>query len=303
MPKNKDKDTVAKTEKKNVDVSEKKKKKKKKDPHKPKVPQSAFLFFSTEKRKEVIAAHPGISFQDIAKTLGEMWKNFTDADKKTYEQSAQRDRLRYKEQMEHYKPPVQQDSSDDDKKTKKRKRKRRDPNEPKGAPSAYILYANSIRDSIKKENPQAQFTDTGRIIGVKWKALSEDEKKPFIEQANILRVIALKQKEEYKRTHPDAYDKDGAPSAKRAKKEKSATTTTTTTTSSVSSTPIKVERLKLSDESESDKEDTDEVKPKVEEADDDDDDDDDDEGENKDSGNKDDDEDEEEEDNKESPSN
>jgi len=303
MPKNKDKDTVAKSEKKNVDVSEKKKKKKKKDPHKPKVPQSAFLFFSTDKRKEVIAAHPGISFQDIAKTLGEMWKNFTDADKKTYEQSAQRDRLRYKEQMEHYKPPVQQDSSDDDKKTKKRKRKRRDPNEPKGAPSAYILYANSIRDSIKKENPQAQFTDTGRIIGVKWKALSENEKKPFIEQAQQLREVALKQKEEYKKSHPDAYDKDGAPSAKRAKKEKATTaTTTTTTTTSVSSTPIKVERLKFSDQSESGEDDADEVKPKVEEADDDDDDDD--EEENKDSGNKDEDEDEEEEeDNKESPSN
>jgi len=285
-----------------VDVSEKKKKKKKKDPHKPKVPQSAFLFFSTDKRKEVIAAHPGISFQDIAKTLGEMWKNFTDADKKTYEQSAQRDRLRYKEQMEHYKPPVQQDSSDDDKKTKKRKRKRRDPNEPKGAPSAYILYANSIRDSIKKENPQAQFTDTGRIIGVKWKALSENEKKPFIEQAQQLREVALKQKEEYKKSHPDAYDKDGAPSAKRAKKEKATTATTTTTTTTSVSTPIKVERLKFSDQSESGEDDADEVKPKVEEADDDDDDDD--EEENKDSGNKDEDEDEEEEeDNKESPSN
>jgi len=179
MPKNKDKDTVAKPEKKNVDASEKKKKKKKKDPNKPKVPQSAFLFFSTDKRKDVIAAYPGITFQDIAKKLGEMWKGFTEADKKPYEQKADRDRLRYKEEMEHYKPPVQQDSSDDDKKTKKRKRKRRDPNEPKGAPSAYILYANSIRESIKKENPTAQFTDTGRIIGVKWKALSEDEKKTF----------------------------------------------------------------------------------------------------------------------------
>jgi len=162
-----------------VDASEKKKKKKKKDPNKPKVPQSAFLFFSTDKRKDVIAAYPGITFQDIAKKLGEMWKGFTEADKKPYEQKADRDRLRYKEEMEHYKPPVQQDSSDDDKKTKKRKRKRRDPNEPKGAPSAYILYANSIRESIKKENPTAQFTDTGRIIGVKWKALSEDEKKTF----------------------------------------------------------------------------------------------------------------------------
>jgi len=97
----------------------KKKKKKKKDPNKPKVPQSAFLFFSTDKRKDVIAAYPGITFQDIAKKLGEMWKGFTEADKKPYEQKADRDRLRYKEEMEHYKPPVQQDSSDDDKKLRK----------------------------------------------------------------------------------------------------------------------------------------------------------------------------------------
>jgi len=60
---------------------------------------------------------------------------------------------------------------------KREKEKKKDPNEPKGAPSAYILFANDAREKVKLENPTAQFTDTGRLIGQKWKALSEDEKK------------------------------------------------------------------------------------------------------------------------------
>jgi len=162
-----------------------------------------------------------------------------------------------------------------------------------------IVLEIALRKKILKHN----LLILVELLALNGKHLVKMKKKPFIEQAQQLREVALKQKEEYKKSHPDAYDKDGAPSAKRAKKEKATTaTTTTTTTTSVSSTPIKVERLKFSDQSESGEDDADEVKPKVEEADDDDEDED--EEENKDSGNKDEDEDEEEEeDNKESPSN
>jgi len=283
MPKTKE--TVLKTERTSVDSSPSKgKKKKKKDPNKPKTPQSAFLFFSSAKRNEVTKTHPGIKFQEVAKILGEMWKGITEADKKPYEQQAQRDRLRYKEEMEHYKPPPAIDSSDDDKKSKKRKR-RKDPNEPKGAPSAYILYANSIREDIKKENPDAQFTDTGRIIGQKWKQLTEEQRKPFNEESEKLRVQATKKKLEYKKAHPESFDKD-APPAKRAKKEKKTADIVTTTTTTLTTTTVQKVAPAEDDESDGDedikkKDDKDDEDEEDEEDNKEDEDDDDDEDDNK----------------------
>jgi len=114
--------TKPKTEKKNADTGTKKKKKKK-DPNKPKTPQSAFLYFSAAKREEVVKGHPGIAFKDIGKLLGEAWRAASDDDKKPYETQAEKDRMRYKKEMETYVPPPNTENSDDDKKKRKRKKK------------------------------------------------------------------------------------------------------------------------------------------------------------------------------------
>jgi len=257
-----------------VDTSPSKKKKKKKDPNKPKTPQSAFLYFSRDKRKEVVTLNPEIKFAEVGKKLGEMWSKMTEADKKDYEFLAQKDRLRYKTEMDNYSPPVAADSDEDDKKSKKRKRKKKDPDEPKGAPSAYILYANSVRDKIKTDNPAARFTDTGRIIGKMWKELSAEEKQPFNDDAQRLRLKSQQEKEDYKKTHKNKDGDTDAPPRKRAKKEKKAPTPPSNTTKSE-------EEVKKSDEA-NDDENTDTEKKKDDKDDDDDSDDDDDDDNDKD---------------------
>lgn len=47
---------------------------------------SAFMFFVSSKRSEVIASNPGIAFADVGRKLGEMWKALTDDDKVVYNQ-------------------------------------------------------------------------------------------------------------------------------------------------------------------------------------------------------------------------
>ncbi|KAI8990876.1 high mobility group box domain-containing protein [Mycotypha africana] len=61
--------------------------------------------------------------------------------------------------------------------------KKKDPNAPKRNLSSYMLFSQSIRPQIVRENPELSAIDTARLIGEKWNALSDKEKKPFVEKA------------------------------------------------------------------------------------------------------------------------
>ena len=54
-------------------------------------------------------------------------------------------------------------------------RKPKDPNAPKKAVSAYLLYSNSVRDAVRAANPTMKVTEIAKLIGAQWKALSEEE--------------------------------------------------------------------------------------------------------------------------------
>jgi len=79
----------------------KKRKKKEKDPNAPKRAMSSYMFFTQDKRAEVLGelqkSRPGakIMVGDVAKKLGEMWKTVTTSDKKKYEDLAAKDKERY----------------------------------------------------------------------------------------------------------------------------------------------------------------------------------------------------------------
>ena len=81
------------------------------------------------------------------------------------------------------------DLVDDSPKKKKRKKKvadissptiskkkaKKDPNKPKQALSAYMVYSNLNRERVKKENPSAKFGDMAKLIAADYKKLSGDE--------------------------------------------------------------------------------------------------------------------------------
>ncbi len=72
--------------------------------------------------------------------------------------------------MEDYVPP---DDLDDDAGGKKKKKK--DPNAPKRNMSAYFLYSNAVRETVRTENPDASFGDIAKIISAQYKELPEKE--------------------------------------------------------------------------------------------------------------------------------
>ncbi|GAX76261.1 hypothetical protein CEUSTIGMA_g3705.t1 [Chlamydomonas eustigma] len=92
----------AKGEKAEAD-GEQKKARKKKDPNAPKGALSAFMYFSNEMRSKVKEENPGIAFGEVGKLLGERWKAATADEKAKFEQMAEKDKDRYKQQMAEYK--------------------------------------------------------------------------------------------------------------------------------------------------------------------------------------------------------
>ncbi|CAO3612755.1 unnamed protein product [Cunninghamella echinulata] len=74
-------------------------------------------------------------------------------------------------------------AKDTKKETKASKRGKKDPSAPKRGLSAYMFFSQANRNKVKEENPDATFGQLGKILGEKWKNMSDDEKKPYAEQA------------------------------------------------------------------------------------------------------------------------
>ncbi|KZT55935.1 HMG-box [Calocera cornea HHB12733] len=72
----------------------------------------------------------------------------------------------------------------------KKEKKEKDPNAPKGAKSPYIIFSQENREAAKEEADGPK--DIMRILGEKWRALSEKDKAPYLAKA-------VKDKQRYER--------------------------------------------------------------------------------------------------------
>ncbi|KAH7441133.1 hypothetical protein KP509_03G026600 [Ceratopteris richardii] len=88
------------------------------------------------------------------------------------------------------------------KKSKKSARVR-DANEPKRPPTAFFLFLEDYRKKFKDENPDSKgVSEVARSAGEKWKAMSEEDKLPFVKKAELLKetyLVLLKQYRESKK--------------------------------------------------------------------------------------------------------
>ncbi|XP_017798537.1 PREDICTED: transcription factor SOX-9-like [Habropoda laboriosa] len=62
--------------------------------------------------------------------------------------------------------------------------------------NAFMVWAQAARKILADQYPQLHNAELSKTLGKLWRVLSDTEKKPFIEQADLLRVI-------HKREHPD----------------------------------------------------------------------------------------------------
>ncbi|KAJ1558154.1 FACT complex subunit ssrp1, partial [Cladochytrium tenue] len=111
-------------------------------------------------------------------------------------------------------PPAAKKARGGDGKAGARKDKKdKDPNAPKRPTTAYIYFTKDVRESIKAEDPAISATDILKEAGVRWKAMSDADKKKYEELAAEDSARYKREVAEYDRTRrsgPSAASKPAA---------------------------------------------------------------------------------------------
>ncbi|KAL1201150.1 High mobility group B protein 7 [Cardamine amara subsp. amara] len=98
-------------------------------------------------------------------------------------------------QAEAKKKPADKKKSSSDEPNSKRIRKAKDEkkssstsNKPKRPLTAFFVFMNDFRKTFKKENPYCNVKDVAKQGGEKWKSLTEEEKKVYLDKAAELKA-------------------------------------------------------------------------------------------------------------------
>ena len=154
----------------------KKKKKKAKDPNKPKRAMVAFMYFSIDQRPEVQKANPTLKIAEISKILGEKWRGMSAAQKAKYDAKAAADKKRYEKEMKAYKPPYK----------------------PKRAMVAFMFFSIEMRPTVQKSNKGMGIADISKVLGAKWRGMSDAEKAPYEKKAQADKIRYEKEMKTFK---------------------------------------------------------------------------------------------------------
>ncbi|XP_068647008.1 high mobility group B protein 7-like isoform X1 [Aristolochia californica] len=96
------------------------------------------------------------------------------------------------------KPPAEskkKSASSEPKKGNKEK-KVKEPNKPKRPPTAFFIFLDDFRKQYKVANPDSKnVSAVAKEGGVKWKSMSEEEKKPYLDKAAELKAEYVKASE------------------------------------------------------------------------------------------------------------
>lgn len=88
----------------------------------------------------------------------------------------------------------------------KRVRKKKPKDAPKSARSGYNFFMKEVRPSIFEQNPEANIQEITKLVAIEWNALTDEQKKPYLEQADVEKKRYAEEMVVYKKTKKDQED-------------------------------------------------------------------------------------------------
>ena len=165
------------------------KKGQKKDPNAPKRPPTAFFLFAATRRQHIKRAAPDAGVTQVAKALGEEWRNLREHEKNEFYAQAETEKKKYEKVKAEYLAMKNANSG------------------PKRSPTSFFLFAKDRRPQIKAEQPEAKVTDVAKILGEEWRGLADNSKRKYQEEAARLKEIYDQEKAKFESRHDkDKYD-------------------------------------------------------------------------------------------------
>ena len=149
----------------------------------PKRPKSAYLYFCDAKRPEVSMRFKKLG--DISKELARLWSETGTEERKTYNEQAAADKIRYENEMTSLGGGTIKKSSSAGKTTRKKATKSTaSPSGKKRGPSAYMLFCAEHRTSIVDENgDRLPLGETTKRLAQMWRECDEEGRARFVTEA------------------------------------------------------------------------------------------------------------------------
>ena len=64
--------------------------------------------------------------------------------------------------------------------------------------NAFMVWSRGQRRKMAQENPKMHNSEISRRLGIDWKLLNDEQKRPFIDEAKRLRSLHMKEHPDYK---------------------------------------------------------------------------------------------------------
>lgn len=147
----------------------------------PKRATTAYINFTQWYREELKKAGRTIpKIGEFGKECAAKWNSMSEEDKTPFLETAARDRDRYKREMAIYKPA-------------------RDSNKPKRPTTAFMLFMADFRKEMAGKEPEGGVSALAKAGGERWRAMSDEDKRRYVEMQNQEKVRYEASMDEYRR--------------------------------------------------------------------------------------------------------
>lgn len=170
---------------------------------KPKNVRSAFFLYVADQKQHLLNERKDLAgnVQEIVKILGERWKASDESVKNRYKDLSIQDKKRYEEEVLKFK--LDGGNPDDLKRKKSKKSLKNQEEAPKlkikKPASAYILFCNEARKTLKEKQPSLSFSETANQLSQLWKNCDAASKAKYEALAKTAKEEHVVKSEQLKR--------------------------------------------------------------------------------------------------------